>query len=1109
MAKTQIVKTRYRPRFKVILAQFMVGLFLCSGLFSVLAPALVSAQTGETVEHMDDGHYVLEGKWIDRGKIQITKFELTDDEYLNTSDDDIKALGRDEVNARIATTLGDGFFTSDNISPDSEARGKFYKDSACGSERNMFTTDSLDDTGNPTSDEILVNSNNFYIKTKNPNKPCGLAIAAKGFIVNADRSLAFNLADGGNRNIWFRQVPGEPTLNRVDGKEDGFKKFDEDGKQYIQKSTNGCAVRVEFPATPTTAGTHQGFYETCDVGNNLVGGDSPSIVGFVKAVFSDEEGMNREGSPVDEATGQPSCESQNSNIVISWLVCGIVGLIDTSVQSFGNAVDDLLNTRQEEYDQDGIKVIWEVIKNFATFLLIAIALVMILSQALDFGPFDAYTIRKVLPRLIIAVIGMQLSWFIFTSFIQIVNDIAWGLEGIMYAPFGGRDTFTLGALLGNTAGGTGLFAALAASAAVGAGIAAISLGGILALGATALLGLLLGFMTLVLRKIVLIMLLVMAPLALVAWILPNTDKYWKLWWESFSKLLLMYPMIILLIGAGRIFAYTAANMGDIGRAEGRIQTDGLVEHIANNGLVTFVFVVIGFFAPYFLIPKTFQIAGSAFGNLTGMINNRKKGAFDRLANSRQKTQKQNAEKIMDNKRWKGNNAFTKALGKNAQRAALLPKEGGWNVAKWGDRVESARSRRTTALSAKAAEHEAMIPVIGNDDMLRASLHKSGSEADVREYLQGLGQRGGELNQNVAAIMAARASMGRENYEDFAATNLAGTGTGYASGPAEMLETINKVANGDSARAARMLVKARGEAERAKRVDLYGAGMATSADQLSQLAKGQTNAAAVNEVMTDEALNSKSAAEIGQSRNNALTNMAGAVQRRMARAQLQVDAARSTGDPHLIETAEHVQKQAFAATSAFLDYAGGDSPENQQIVGAIMGQKTGRQVEDVEYVRQQARDPSGKLAVDSTTNLPVMEMVKVVKGMKDETVGARIESLEGDAEFKQYKKTYSSDEKAAAAQAAQNPGGPTPPSDRRLKTNIKHLQTLSNGIKLYSFEYIWGGPVYVGVMAQDLLDSHPQAVVTDKYGYYAVNYALLGLKMVTLQEYQQNLALVDI
>jgi len=51
------------------------------------------------------------------------------------------------------------------------------------------------------------------------------------------------------------------------------------------------------------------------------------------------------------------------------------------------------------------------------------------------------------------------------------------------------------------------------------------------------------------------------------------------------------------------------------------------------------------------------------------------------------------------------------------------------------------------------------------------------------------------------------------------------------------------------------------------------------------------------------------------------------------------------------------------------------------------------------------------------------------------------------------------------------GKPLPPSDARLKVNIRPVAMLPNGLRLYSFQYRRNPTTtYVGVMAQDLLQS---------------------------------------
>jgi Chaperone of endosialidase len=77
---------------------------------------------------------------------------------------------------------------------------------------------------------------------------------------------------------------------------------------------------------------------------------------------------------------------------------------------------------------------------------------------------------------------------------------------------------------------------------------------------------------------------------------------------------------------------------------------------------------------------------------------------------------------------------------------------------------------------------------------------------------------------------------------------------------------------------------------------------------------------------------------------------------------------------------------------------------------------------------------------------------------------------------------------------------TAPSDRRLKRDVVHLATLSDGLRLYSFRYLWSDVVHVGVMAQDLLEDPRwrHAVITDADGYYSVDYDQIELAMVTIE-----------
>lgn len=61
------------------------------------------------------------------------------------------------------------------------------------------------------------------------------------------------------------------------------------------------------------------------------------------------------------------------------------------------------------------------------------------------------------------------------------------------------------------------------------------------------------------------------------------------------------------------------------------------------------------------------------------------------------------------------------------------------------------------------------------------------------------------------------------------------------------------------------------------------------------------------------------------------------------------------------------------------------------------------------------------------------------------------------------------------------------SDARAKKDIRRIGTADNGLPLYTFRYRDGGPVQVGVIAQDLLRLKPEAVYEDD-GLLHVDYA---------------------
>jgi hypothetical protein len=78
------------------------------------------------------------------------------------------------------------------------------------------------------------------------------------------------------------------------------------------------------------------------------------------------------------------------------------------------------------------------------------------------------------------------------------------------------------------------------------------------------------------------------------------------------------------------------------------------------------------------------------------------------------------------------------------------------------------------------------------------------------------------------------------------------------------------------------------------------------------------------------------------------------------------------------------------------------------------------------------------------------------------------------------------------------------SDARLKRDITLVGRRDDGLGLYSYRYLWSDTVYVGVMAQEVALLRPDAVVRgDLDGYLRVDYSRLGLKLMTLPEWDAS------
>jgi hypothetical protein len=700
----------------------------------------------------------------------------------------------------------------------------------------------------------------------------------------------------------------------------------------------------------------QGCYvssENDDVGGT--NGDAQSLVGAQLQSSGSDAGsyaLYIGGTPTTAPKGGagaggsalPTSPTINCSVTIfnpiSWFLCPLAVGLEGLAGSLDNAINSALTIGTSGWKGSYYNA-WSSIRDIALGLIVIAGLVAIISQASGFEFLDAYTIRKALPRVLIVAIGISISWPVMKEFVWLTNDLGNGVRSIIYLgaqnATGGTENVKLG---GGSTAVIGIIAAIAVSP-LGVGFV-----GLLSFAATAALAASVAFLVLILRQMIIVMLVIFSPIALACYVLPHTQKVWKLWWDSFSKGLLMFPLIAGFIAIGRVFAAVSSQ---------------------NKDPIWQIISFVSYFAPYFLIPFTFRLAGGAIANIGGFVNDRHRGAFDAVKNFRSNRTKTRRANLAHDA--KAANIFRgapegsrRAKFNNAVQTATLMNDVGYRPSQIRSRIEANRGAATLAhMNEQAEKSQAYKTFAANDTLINAANHGNGTEADWRAYLEAQGQTGSVLDQNVGLIRAAKRDMG-ESFGIAAAVANFGTGTGFSlirdangnvtgGGIGAGLEAISKAADGNMVVAGAAIAQAKQRAEQSRRFDLSGAGYGDLYDSLGRINRAQTagQAQAVSlqetELLGDRALDSNGAGAMLGGRGNSVEALIPAMQRRVTTqmdevhvAHAALQAAQATGfQPDIdvaqtrVRAAQRGAQQVFAETAGLLDVAGQVSPENARML----------------------------------------------------------------------------------------------------------------------------------------------------------------------------------
>lgn len=340
---------------------------------------------------------------------------------------------------------------------------------------------------------------------------------------------------------------------------------------------------------------------------------------------------------------------------LGWILCPIMYTFSDFISVAADFLESMLFINPIG-GQTALQDAWSSFVGIANLLLVVAFLVVIFSQATSLG-LNAYGIKKMLPRIIAAAILINLSYFICTLALDIVNIIGGSVGGMIQSLMPDTSTF----------GGQSIPKSATPIAWVQVGITALIAAGIAAaVGAIAFLvpvllsmafGVLSIFLAVAMRHAIVILLVIISPLAFAAMILPNTEPLFAKWRKMFTNMLFMYPVAMFLL-------YGAQLVGALVLLSKNITADsGTGQNPVSDWIIDVVVALIIVLVPTYGLWKYVSNADKILAMATGAVG--KIGASARKASQGWAKEKYNNSTF----------ARTRAWGKAAKEQARIERQG--------------------------------------------------------------------------------------------------------------------------------------------------------------------------------------------------------------------------------------------------------------------------------------------------------------------------------------------------------------------------------------------------------------------------------------------------
>ena len=274
-----------------------------------------------------------------------------------------------------------------------------------------------------------------------------------------------------------------------------------------------------------------------------------------------DENNSEDNDDSDDNSEESSVSCYDQVGSLGWIICPGAGLFGSVIDGAYDLLTTIIEVNPIPTDTESpIYVVWKYFKDITNSLFVIFFLVVIFSQLTGVG-INNYGIKKILPRIIITAILVNLSYIICTLAVDLSNILGNGFEAFftniqniaiengsisedaMNASVSGIVAAMIG--VGTVAGATWV------AATVYGGIAGVIwvLLPVLISGAVAVIS---AIVTMAARQALIFLLVMVSPLALISYMLPNTEKWFRKWYQMIFQMLFFYPMFSILYGASQL-----------------------------------------------------------------------------------------------------------------------------------------------------------------------------------------------------------------------------------------------------------------------------------------------------------------------------------------------------------------------------------------------------------------------------------------------------------------------------------------------------------------------------------------------------------------------------